>query len=254
MSLDTNINDTNKNEEKTNILGFFKRHYILTGFLIVIIAITGWWKYQFPSATWNYKLTVTVETPEGIKTGSAVREVYASAHPGFMGVEAKVHHYVQGEAVVIDMGQGKYLFAIMDVDGSYRIVRDAFPYYEKSDSDYIRHYKSLKESKKSLLPNQYPTFVTFTDIKDPKTVTLVYGTEFDPATQQSIKVNRLEELFGAGVKLRDITIEMTDEDVTHKIDFIITKDFWNNFDKWWNTLNIQEKSIKANLFNFKVGE
>ncbi len=205
MALDTQVNDTNKNEVKPNIIGFFKRHYILTGFLIFIIAIVGWWKVEFPSATWRYKLTVTVETPEGIKTGSAVREIYASAHPGLMGVEAKVHHYVQGEAVAVDMGQGKYLFAIMDVDGSYRIVRDTFPYNEKSDGDYIRHYKSLEAGPVVVSPPHIPILVTFKNIKDPKTVT-------------QVDANNLAATFGVGVTLKDITIEMTDEDVTWRID------------------------------------
>lgn len=201
MSLDT---DSNKAVNQTHSFDFFKHHPILTGILIFIIAIIGWWKYEFPSATWRYKMTVTVETPEGIKTGFAVREVHASAQPGFVGVEAKVYHTVKGEAVVVDMGQGKYLFALMDIDGSYRIVRDVFPYRETSDSDYVRHYAALKEPAKSLDVSQYPAFVTFKDIKDLKTVT-------------QVDAQNLSATFGKGVKLKDITLEMADADVTQKM-------------------------------------
>jgi hypothetical protein len=34
------------------------------------------WDTVYPSGTLRYKMTVSVETPEGIKTGSAVREIY----------------------------------------------------------------------------------------------------------------------------------------------------------------------------------
>jgi hypothetical protein len=201
MSLDTNINETNKNEEKSNTLGFFARHKILTGFLIAIIAIVGWWKYEFPSATWNHKLTVTIETPEGLKTGSAVREVTYINGPKILPDVAGANWKVKGEAVVVDMGQGKYLFAIMDVDGSYRIVYDAFPYTPKSVRDGIRYYKSITGKKKTLDKSLYPTLVTFTDIKAPKTVT-------------QVDASNLSATFGIGVTLKDVTIEMTDEDVT----------------------------------------
>ena len=47
--------------------------------LVVLLAVVGVGYVacaeMFPSGTWRYKMTVTVETPEGIKTGSAVREV-----------------------------------------------------------------------------------------------------------------------------------------------------------------------------------
>ena len=33
----------------------------------------------YVSGTWRYRITVEVETPEGLKSGSAVREAWASA-------------------------------------------------------------------------------------------------------------------------------------------------------------------------------
>jgi hypothetical protein len=225
----------------TNTSNFFTRHKVLTGLFIALLAIIGWWKVEFPSATWRYKLTVTVETPEGLKTGYAVREVSGSAQPGLMGVEAKVYHKVKGEAVVVDLGHDKYLFALMDVDGSYRAVRDTFPFSSVNDGDYVRYYASLKAGPTKVLPANVPTLVTFKDIKDPKTVTQV-----DP--------NNLAATFGAGVTLKDVIIEMTDEDVTREVDKYLTSEFWKNFDIWWKTLTVEDKSIKASLFNFKTGE
>lgn len=201
MSLDTN---QSANADKSNILGFFKRRPVLTGFLIFIIAVIGWWKYEFPSATWRYKMTVTVETPEGLKTGSAVREVTYKNGPKILPDVAGSNWKVDGEAVVVDLGHGKYLFAMMDVNGSYQIVYDVFPYAAKSVHDHIRYYKSLTGQKKTLEKSQYPTLVTFADIKDPKTVT-------------QVDQNNLSATLGAGVTLKDITIEMTDETITRDV-------------------------------------
>lgn len=187
------------------IISFVKSHKILTALLIAIIAVVGWWQYEFPSATWRYKMTVTVETPDGVKTGSAVREVTFTKGPKILPEARSVSWRVQGEAVVVDMGQDQYLFAIMDVDGSYKIVYDAFPYTPKSARDSIRYYKSITGQKKTLDQSQYPTLVTFTDTKDPKSVT-------------QVDANNLAATFGTGVKLKDITIEMTDEDVTWEVD------------------------------------
>ena len=50
----------------------------LTTIVLVLVAGTAFAMsdYIVPS-TWRYKITVEVETPEGIKSGSAVREVRA---------------------------------------------------------------------------------------------------------------------------------------------------------------------------------
>ena len=66
---------------------------------------------------------------------------------------------------------------------------------------------------------QYPMLVTFSDLKDPKTVKKVLEIESDgryPPTY-TVTADHFEELFGEGVKLKDITIEMTDEPVTYEV-------------------------------------
>ena len=51
-------------------------------FLVVLAVLYGSakliWRQAYPSGSWRYKMTVVVQTPEGIKTGSAVREVDVS--------------------------------------------------------------------------------------------------------------------------------------------------------------------------------
>lgn len=42
---------------------------------ILILVGLGYvsWTILYPSATWRYRLTLEVETPEGVKTGSSPR-------------------------------------------------------------------------------------------------------------------------------------------------------------------------------------
>jgi len=61
-----------------------------------------------PVGDYNYKITVEVETPEGLRKGSAVRQIKYQSTP-FAIVQT-------GEAVMIDMPNGKTLFELMDID------------------------------------------------------------------------------------------------------------------------------------------
>ena len=79
--------------------------------------------YFIPS-TWNYRITVEIDTPEGIKSGSAVRKVVATLQPKVTPETKQVSHRVYGEAVVIDLGKRGVVFALI---GSHEEVYKAFP-------------------------------------------------------------------------------------------------------------------------------
>lgn len=174
----------------------------------------------YVSGTWRYRLSVEIETPEGVKTGSAVREVWASASNiriGFPESTSKTN--IKGEAVVVDLGARGVVFALIDWD-SYEEVGRTFPYTAaKGVPDRIRHFRSLKPGLKKDLPlDQYPPFVMFKDLNDPKSVTLVKGHRFDADKQEHIPVDAFEALFGPGVRLKSITVEITEDPVTWGIE------------------------------------
>lgn len=73
-------------------------------FVLVLIALIFAWKHFYPSGAWCYKMTVTVETPEGVKTGSAVREVYSRTDPALLVNNGTHTILAKGDAVVIDLG------------------------------------------------------------------------------------------------------------------------------------------------------
>jgi hypothetical protein len=192
--------------------------------LVLIVVAYAAWSSAYPSGTLRYKMTVSVETPEGIKTGSAVREIYFSrtpqlvpdASPWMAGVS-------KGEAVVVDLGKRGVLFALMrglggDVDYGQDVIPNAFPPPDSASDkncchftkETIRYYRSLREGKAILKTKEYPEFVHFRDLKDPTTVedVLDKGT-IEGRWDYTVAADHFEEIFGKGVKLKEVTIEVT---------------------------------------------
>lgn len=169
--------------------------------------------HVFMTGTWRYKITVEVETPEGIKTGAAVREI--SVQRGIsLAPEMTSHIDFKGEAVAVDLGERGILFSLLT--SAETIPFYTFPsgvgYTTAEGIDYYRH---LKAGPKELEAREYPMFVRFYDTNDPKTVERVVHSN---ALKNSIlksdpnyPVDTFEEAFGKGVRLKSIFVEMTDE-------------------------------------------
>jgi hypothetical protein len=201
-----------------------KTVWVILGLIVTVYVA---WHIAYPSGTWRYKMTVAVETPEGIKTGSAVREVSAYTMPRILPEACTVcMGLAKGEAVVVDLGKRGVLFALLHgpegVDYGYDIVQSAFPFVTPPSQPeaFVRHYRSLKTGPVVMTQGLYPMFVRFRDPKDPKTLENVI--EFEDASKvwpprYAIKKDHMEEMFGQGVTLKDVSIEMTDEPVTHLI-------------------------------------
>ena len=90
-----------------------KRRYFLCTLLgTAAIAALGACSPFYPSATIRYRMTVEVETPEGLKTGSSVIETTIQSGPR-MGDAGGVSYQYRGEAVAVDLPGGNTLFALM---------------------------------------------------------------------------------------------------------------------------------------------
>lgn len=173
--------------------------YVLT---IVMVMLVGGIVYALKDyvvpTTWRYKITVEIETPEGIKSGSAVREVRARKNIArFLNPDVNdVTYEVIGEAVVVDLGLGKSLFALV---GSNDEVQRAF-FGGASQIDEIAKIKGLEVGKKAELVD-INTFVMFEDISDPETIKSLEPSDFVTA-------------FNNRVKFNGVLIEITNDRVT----------------------------------------
>jgi hypothetical protein len=147
---------------------------------------------------WNQKVTVVVDTPLGEKSGAAVTSVFV--HSGtFFASASGVDYKLAGEATVVEVSPGKYLFALIG-ESSKDLAARAWPYYGLQPDESWAKIEAKRESIE-LTAKLYPMLVTFDDINDPKTVKLV-----DPAD--------LAATFGLGYALKSIALEITDDAAT----------------------------------------
>lgn len=181
---------------------------------------------EYPSAKIRYKMTVEVETPEGIKTGSAVREISMVSRPEMLAEGNDTHvRLEEGEAIVVDLGQRGILFATLggSMDDGIAAMFNAFPSHcpEGNVSRCgIRHYSSLKNDAEALLPvKSYPTLITFKNLQDPLSVITARDVSSCLPDQSSCEnlIVSLENAFGKGVLLKRITIKLTHEGPTEEI-------------------------------------
>jgi hypothetical protein len=179
--------------------------------LLVLLAILGaLWLYKpfFPSASYREKLSITVTTPDGPVRGSAVIKVRHSMQPVLAQAGGHFVDYT-GEAVMVDLGAGQYLFALLphmaalsayEADGR---IGEFHPF--KAFRGYFFKLKYFTSHAPAEVPrNLYPRLVTFTDITDPTSVTLV-----DP--------DNLAASFGPGTTLERITVAITNAPVTEGV-------------------------------------
>ena len=166
--------------------------------------------------SWNYKLTVEIDTPEGVKSGSAVREVTVMYTPPYApGAKPYRKRTGKGEAVVVDLGEKGKVFAVNKWQAA-RIFYDIFPVSFPAESiEGLEYYSQLKDKKVVLDEKHYPPMVMFEDLNDQMTVKRVYG-----RTRTTVN-DQFEERFGKGYGIKQVIIETTDEEVTWKVAEII---------------------------------
>lgn len=180
-----------------------KRFVVIAAILILLP--WGCYRLMWPSYAWNQKLTLAVETPQGDVSGSGIVRVAWSDSPDLLPDAPHWHSKVRGEATVVDLGDGKYLFALID-DARRFGLRVFHERRLPQDTDGLAPIIKLVAAQRRgvarpVPPEAMPLLVTFTDIADPTTVTRV-----DP--------DDLPLSFGPGYALKSVALEITDEPVT----------------------------------------
>lgn len=183
---------------------------------------------------YRYRLTVEVETPQGLRTGSSVIEVRtAMAGPNSIPSPGQVFMQVNGEAVAVDLPNGQTLFALLSsgFDGggwaagayaariprlSEREVKARSPDGKwTAEADFDLWMEAVLAStgtyaiprikdQKGKTGNDWPMLVRLRDLRDPGSVEQV-----DP--------DNLAASFGKGYVMHGITVERTEDAVTRGI-------------------------------------
>ncbi|MEO8531046.1 MAG: hypothetical protein ABI459_07470 [Deltaproteobacteria bacterium] len=185
-----------------------RRLILVIAALTCLLSLSGCGKV----VSWKQKLTLIIETPAGEVTGHSVVAISARYFRETIGNE--VEYDVTGEAVVVEVLPGKYLFALLGEpsEAYYWAARERFP--SKKRGDWLFEIPQQTEPV-NLFPDHIPMLVTFDDINDPASVKLV-----DPLD--------LAASFGPGVSLKTVTVQVTDEPVTEgKVEEVLG---------WWLTM------------------
>ena len=185
-------------------------------------------RISYPTYTHRYRLTLEVKVDDKIRRGSGVIEAYLTKEPKFLPEMRSVSTGVRGDAIPIDLGQGRYLFAILAHGArgsrSYHLQRLALRIFKIENCG--RHCNPWKKiggmaGKRAVPPTHLPTLVTFTDVNDPKTVEVVFATIKDGLyvdSPRKIVVDRFDEVFGGKVQLHKAWIELTKDPITRGIE------------------------------------
>jgi hypothetical protein len=213
-----------------------------------------------PRASLRYRMTLEVETPEGIKTGSSVLESTLISGPN-TGAASGLQSTLKGEAVAVDLGDGQTLFALLSSpsersasDYQDQLFNNALNAgavsvppmprrYDSSDWAEMRKVASEIKPVLTLPPALYPMLVRFKDIKDPKSVEQV-----DPGA--------LAASFGAGVRLKRITVAVTEDAVTSGIERRLAwlEDPQIMTNPGWGRLPLESRKAINELFSGTIGQ
>ena len=224
------------------------------------LSLAGCDMLGFRDWSWRQKLTVTVETPTGVKTGSAVTAARMEDPPKWWGAgdaAGAMNDSLRGEAVVVDLGPAapgpRYLFALLKGYSVWTAYAAFFPDMAgKPMPEDARHalYDQLESLRATEdLPRElYPLLITFADINDPASVSRV-----DP--------DDLAAHFGPGYALSSITLAITDETVTKgRVEAVLG--WWCDYRKKRARLNgstsiaVSTNELSDNLGTgaFRIGE
>jgi hypothetical protein len=228
---------------------------ILTITVICIVGVKAAWALAYPTSELRFRLTVNVETPLGLRSGSSVMKTSYTRQPGWLNLGRAIGYAaLEGEAVFVDLestagGKSSNLIALLAWGPRGHgpdfadIPRRAF--FDYLDANWRTRIENLSTNPKdqgwasncedgndsycelAQLPvgamrevrgELIPTLITLMKLDDPKSVKVV-------------RPDALEETFGLGFRLRDVTLEfvkpsswpfslfgMGGESLTHEIE------------------------------------
>lgn len=142
----------------------------------------------------KYRLTVEVETPEGIKSASGVMAVHPDRSYSRGG-----HTQTRGDAVYVDLGGGKNLVALLaHIDKSI----------EFDDINYVA-LRAYKAAGRNVSFNEMSRLTGAAPVKGTVIPVLVtFADPADPGTARLVAPDGVEAALGNGVRLHGISAEV----------------------------------------------
>lgn len=192
---------------------------LIGGGLAVLLTACGLVKSYEP---FRYRLTVEVDTPQGLRTGSSVIEVTAGEVGTTLG---GANSEARGEAVAVDLPGGQTLFALLKGDAETYNFPAQVMYlvtpFERGDKPegFGPLLEAVRANRKvNVVPRMRPAFFPQTDPPISAYPMMVRFRDIaDPTTVERVDPDDLAASFGDGVKLRRITVQLAEEPVTRSL-------------------------------------
>ncbi|MGB3711524.1 MAG: hypothetical protein WA985_07530 [Erythrobacter sp.] len=185
--------------------------------LLMGIALLGLSGCDDAAPDYRYRLTVEVETPEGLRSGSGVIEVEQSMGRSSMNPAGRqIRRRARGEAVAVDLPDGRTLYALLrsDSNGSWAtyVMQMLAPDIEGEPWEEVFDNVLLIEGEVEL-PRTWPTEAHL-DERSAYPMLVTFRDESGPTTVERVDPDDLAASFGAGYTLERITVQLTDDPVT----------------------------------------
>jgi hypothetical protein len=157
--------------------------------------------------TYRYRVTVEVDTPQGLRSGSSVWETTAWEGSGIP--DTAIRSQEKGEAVALNLPGGTLFALLRDPKLGYDYAKGIVEgHLDRHPLPDVPMGKDWKESRRliakakpafELAPDEYPLLVRFGDTSNSASIEQVSPTD-------------LAAQFGQGIRLRRITVAVTDEE------------------------------------------
>ncbi len=193
--------------------------------LLMIAAMLGGAAFYYSFPDHRYRLTIEIDTPEGVKSGSSVIAVYASDVTWGLPEATGFRSRITGEAVFVDLGSGRNVIALLaHGKGAERSERVNFLAHEafaragqKVKWFETRNLKGMARLTGGLVP----TLVTLANLNDPATAKVIYAAdayEMHFGYEGRVAIDEIESTFGPGYRFKRAWVEVTRDGVTTGIE------------------------------------
>jgi len=193
--------------------------HVTTFFVALVSALALWIFVTWDSVSVRYKLTYVVDVKGETRTGSGIIEIRAEDTSKLPLLGRGYGSSATGEAVVVDLGNGRYVFSLLN--NAATLPFESFVEYYNSKKTGIDVLRDVKDEKLAaeLRFDNLPILVTFTNLENPKSI-------------KRVEPDNLQGTFGPGVRLLSVTLEVTDEHVTRgQVQTLAGWIDWSN-DRW----------------------
>lgn len=177
-----------------------------------LLAFTSW-SFIYPEYTYQYRITIEIQTPRGVSVGKSVIQVTTQQFPSWLTLGNKKSSIkLKGEAVFVDAGEHKS--AVMLITDLFEVLAPKVFLGEDPMSDVERAKELLKMqgSEKEVPFEVMPTLIAFKNVDDASSAKILYSklqnNELDGVE------NNFPLLFGDGYNLLRVKLALVDEPAT----------------------------------------